>query len=67
LGKPAWMLTYNGEDHNLMKRHNRKDLTVRMMQFFDYYLKDAAAPEWMLNGRKAIDKDDNPALELISE
>jgi len=67
LGKPAWMLTYNGEDHNLMKRHNRKDLSVRMMQFFDYYLRDAPAPEWMVNGRKAIEKDENPALELIAE
>jgi hypothetical protein len=40
---------------------------MRMMQFFDYYLKDAPVPEWMANGRKAIDKEDNPALELISE
>jgi dipeptidyl aminopeptidase/acylaminoacyl peptidase len=67
LDKPVWMLVYNGEAHNLRKRHNRKDLTIRMMQFFDHYLKDAPAPEWMVEGRDAVEKEDNPALELIDE
>jgi dipeptidyl aminopeptidase/acylaminoacyl peptidase len=67
LNKPVWMLVYNGEAHNLRKRHNRKDLTVRMMQFFDHYLKDAPAPEWMVEGRDAVEKADNPALELMDE
>ncbi len=65
LNKPVWLLVYNGEDHNLRKRHNRKDLSVRMAQFFDHYLKDAPAPEWMVNGRKAIEKDENPATGLV--
>ena len=65
LNKPVWMLTYNGEDHNLKKRYNRKDLSLRMFQFFNHYLKGAPAPEWMEYGRKAIEKDENPALELI--
>ena len=28
-GKQAWMLTYNGEDHNLVQRYNCKDYTPR--------------------------------------
>jgi len=61
LNKPTWMLVYNKEAHNLRKRHNRKDLSIRMAQFFDHYLKDAPAPEWMTSGRKAIEKETNKA------
>ena len=61
LDKPTWMLVYNNEAHNLRKRHNRKDLSIRMSQFFDHYLKDAPAPEWMTSGRKAIEKETNKA------
>ncbi len=56
LDKPAWMLTYNGEAHNLVQRKNRKDLSVRLMQFFDHYLKDAPAPAWMTKGIPAVNK-----------
>ena len=57
LNKPVWMLVYNGEDHNLVQRHNAKDLSVRLYQFFDYYLKDAPMPRWMSEGRTAVEKD----------
>ncbi|GAA4404930.1 prolyl oligopeptidase family serine peptidase [Nibrella viscosa] len=57
LNKPVWMLVYNGEDHNLTQRHNAKDLSIRMYQFFDHYLKDAPAPVWMTEGRSAVEKD----------
>ncbi|GAA4466480.1 prolyl oligopeptidase family serine peptidase [Nibrella saemangeumensis] len=57
LNKPVWMLVYNGEDHNLTQRHNAKDLSIRMYQFFDYYLKDTPAPVWMTEGRSAVEKD----------
>ncbi|GAB2773785.1 prolyl oligopeptidase family serine peptidase [Rhabdobacter roseus] len=57
LNKPAWMLVYNDEDHNLTKRPNMKDLSVRMYQFFDHYLKDAPLPSWMSQGRSVLDKD----------
>ena len=50
LGKPVWMLEYNNEAHNLKERRNRKDLTIRLQQFFDYYLKGAPEPEWMKSG-----------------
>lgn len=50
LGKPVWMLEYNGESHNLKERRNRKDITVRLQQFFDHYLKGDPMPEWMKAG-----------------
>lgn len=56
LNKPAWLLQYNGEDHNLVQRKNRKDLSIRLSQFFDYYLKGAPAPLWMTEGLSAVEK-----------
>ncbi len=56
LNKPTWMLNYNGDQHNLMKTANRIDLSVRMMQFFDYYLKEETLPPWMEKGIPAIYK-----------
>jgi dipeptidyl aminopeptidase/acylaminoacyl peptidase len=57
LNKPVWMLVYNGEGHNLTQRHNAKDLSIRLYQYFDYYLKDAPMPIWMKEGRSAVEKD----------
>ncbi|MFM8595832.1 MAG: alpha/beta hydrolase family protein, partial [Flavobacteriales bacterium] len=56
LGKPCWMLNYNGDDHNLTKLANKYDLSIRMRQFFDHYLMNAPAPNWMTNGIQAVDK-----------
>jgi dipeptidyl aminopeptidase/acylaminoacyl peptidase len=56
LDRPVWMLVYNGEAHNLVQRKNRKDLSIRMLQFFDHYLMDRPAPAWMTGGLQAIDK-----------
>lgn len=56
LGKKVWMLQYNGEDHNLVERRNRKDLSVRLGQFFDHYLKGAPAAKWIAEGVPATDK-----------
>lgn len=50
LGKPVWMLQYNDEAHNLKERRNRKDITVRLQQFFDHYLKGDPMPQWMKSG-----------------
>ncbi|MBC9795544.1 alpha/beta hydrolase family protein, partial [Sinomicrobium weinanense] len=63
LDKPVWMLTYNGEPHNLKNSSwgNRKDLSIRMMQFFDHYLKGKKVPEWMKKGRPALQKEYNKA------
>jgi dipeptidyl aminopeptidase/acylaminoacyl peptidase len=64
LDKPAWLLQYNGEDHNLVQRKNRKDLSIRLSQFFDYYLKGAPAPKWMVEGLPAIEKGKTLKYEL---
>ncbi len=64
LGKPVWMLTYNGEAHNLVQRKNRKDLSVRMLQFFDHYLMGQPAPVWMTKGIPAIEKGKTRGYEL---
>ncbi|HPR86164.1 MAG TPA: prolyl oligopeptidase family serine peptidase [Prolixibacteraceae bacterium] len=58
LNKPVWMLTYNNEEHNLKAESwaNRMDLTIRMKQFFDHYLKDAPMPLWMKYGIPAVEK-----------
>ena len=65
LGKVAWLLQYNDEDHNLVERKNAKDLSIRLQQFFDHYLKGAPMPKWMTpHGRPAVDKDFTMSYEL---
>jgi len=56
LSKPVWMLVYNEEEHNLTRWPNRVDLSIRMQQFFDHYLKDAPAPQWLQHGLPALQK-----------
>ena len=56
LGKPVWMLNYNGQGHGLTQRQDRTDFAKRMMQYFDHYLKDAPMPEWMKRGVPALEK-----------
>lgn len=67
LDKPAWMLSYNDEAHNLVKRPNRKDISIRKMQFFDHYLKDAPMPYWMKNGISQTEKGKINGYELVNE
>ena len=64
LGKKVWMLEYNGEDHNLVERRNRKDLSVRLSQFFDYWLKDAKPADWIKYGVPASQKGINWGLKV---
>ena len=59
LNKPVWMLVYNDEEHNLMRRANRKDLSQRMGEFFDHYLQGAPQPDWMAQGRPITEKPVN--------
>jgi len=63
LQKPCWMVVYNGEDHNIVERKNRKDLSVRLSQFFDHFLKGAPMPEWMADGIPAVDKGRTMGLD----
>lgn len=50
LQKPAWLLNYNGDEHNLMLRQNRKDIQIRQQQFFDHFLKGKPAAKWIKSG-----------------
>lgn len=60
LGKPVWMLEYNNETHNLSERRNMKDLSVRLQQFFDHYMKGDPEPDWMKYGVKATERTSFP-------
>jgi dipeptidyl aminopeptidase/acylaminoacyl peptidase len=64
-GKIATMLAYPGEGHGLRGLANRKDLTVRYFQFFDHYLRDGKAPEWMSKGVSYINKTDYEGNKII--
>lgn len=66
LQKPAWMLVYNNDTHNLKTSSwgNRMDLTVRMKQFFDHYLKGEPMPLWMKEGISAQEKGRELKYEL---
>ena len=50
LQKPAWLVNYKGEGHFLSNPSAQYDWTIRMQQFFDYYLKDTPPPDWMKEG-----------------
>lgn len=67
LQKPSWLLVYNDEAHNLTKMKNKRDLSVRMMQFFDHYLKDAPAPVWMVDGLPRDKKGKQTGYELYKD
>ncbi|MEO0555843.1 MAG: prolyl oligopeptidase family serine peptidase [Bacteroidota bacterium] len=67
LGKPSWMLNYNGEPHWPTKWENIRDFNVRMQQFFDHYLKDEPMPKWMAEGVPAVQKGIDAGLELMEE
>lgn len=55
LKKPVVLVQYKGENHGLSKLENRKDYSVRMMEFFNHHLKGETAPDWL---EKGIDKLD---------
>lgn len=57
LGKEVYLFDYNGEPHGLRKRIAQKDYAVRMQQYFDHFLKDAPAPEWMERGIPYIERE----------
>jgi dipeptidyl aminopeptidase/acylaminoacyl peptidase len=66
LNKPVWMLNYNDAPHNeRAKSPNCRDLSIRMKQFFDHYLKDQPAPVWMEKGIPAIKKGETKGYELV--
>jgi dipeptidyl aminopeptidase/acylaminoacyl peptidase len=65
LNKPVWLLQYNDEAHNLVKRQNRKDISIREAQFFDHFLKAAPMPVWLAKGVPAVDKGKDWGFDLV--
>lgn len=47
LKKEHIMLVYPNEGHMLQKDNNQRDLTHKIYDWFDYYLKNTEKPEWM--------------------
>jgi dipeptidyl aminopeptidase/acylaminoacyl peptidase len=50
LDKEAVFLQYRDEPHHLRKDGNKLDYSIKMLEFFDHYLKGAPAPEWLSEG-----------------
>lgn len=67
LGRPVWLLNYNGEPHNLASRAACMDWDKRMYQFFDHYLKGAPMPRWMKEGISVTEKGIDQKYELVEE
>lgn len=61
LGKKVILLSYPDENHHLANKNNQIDFQIRMKQYFDHYLKDVPAPEWLKQGIPQIDKLYNKA------
>jgi len=57
LGKECYLLNYNGEPHNLVKRAAARDFAARMFQFFEHHLKGKPEPAWMVKGVPYLDRD----------
>lgn len=64
LGKKVWMLNYNNEAHNLIERRNKKDISIREQQFFDYLLKGEKPATWISEGVPAVMKGRSWGLDL---
>jgi dipeptidyl aminopeptidase/acylaminoacyl peptidase len=50
LNKTHTLLAYPDEGHSLMAKENQKDLSERIGQWFDYYLKNGRQQDWMKSG-----------------
>jgi dipeptidyl aminopeptidase/acylaminoacyl peptidase len=59
LNKDVILLEYVGENHGLSQLKNRKDYSVRLMEYWDAYLKQQPAPEWLKNGIPRIKMDEH--------
>jgi dipeptidyl aminopeptidase/acylaminoacyl peptidase len=63
IGKRAWLLEYENGNHELNGK-DAEDLTIRVTQFFNYYLKSREAPVWMTNGIPARLKGIDTGLQF---
>lgn len=52
LNKAVVMLQYEGEDHHLARYANKVDYSIKMLEFFNHFLKGAPAPDWWQQGQR---------------
>jgi dienelactone hydrolase len=64
-GKKVWLLQYEHASHAL-SNYDAVDYTLRLKQYFDYYLKGALPPRWMTQGVPSALKGFDSGLELDS-
>lgn len=50
LNKAVVMLQYEGEDHHLALYANKVDYSIKMLEFFNHFLKGEPAPAWWQQG-----------------
>ena len=67
LQRPAWLLNYKGEGHFVLRKGAQKDWTIRMMQFFDYYLKGTKEPRWMKEGIHLRERGVDQKYDLLKK
>src|ERR1700733_8600761 len=63
LGKKAWMLQYDDSNHSVWGAP-ADDFSIRLLQFFDYYLKGAPPPKWMTEDLRTRRQGNDSALDL---
>ena len=63
LDKKVWMLQYDEGSHEIGGKAS-EDFHLRMMQFFDFYLRGSHAPNWMIDGIPANMKGVSDGLQL---
>jgi dienelactone hydrolase len=63
LGKKAWLLEYIDIGHGPFG-HDAIDYTLRMYQFFNHYLRDEPAPNWMVESLPVSEQDIEEGLKL---
>jgi dienelactone hydrolase len=50
MNKDVILLEYVGENHGLARPANQKDYALRMTEWFDTFLRDQTAPDWLKEG-----------------
>jgi len=56
LQKEAYMVVYNGDEHNPTKTANQKDIDRKMQEFFAVKLLGHEPPSWMVRGIPYLEK-----------
>lgn len=59
LGKDVVLLEYVGENHGLARPANMKDYALRMTEWFDTFLRDQEAPDWLKDGVPRLKMEDH--------